>query len=334
MKEYEPTHSEREAAQRYKNSKTTTPENQEVEENLESNEPEKELEQEYQDPEYDDSLENDEDLEDDDSDDDDSDDSDDDNKQSELFEIKANGESKKLTLEELKQFASQGIDYTKKTQELSNRIKTEVEKQVQERTADLDEKRNGLLEATELVESFYNKPLVTRDELQNLLDEGDLEQYNRLKDQEEQRKELLQEVKSQKERELAEKQQKAQESFAKYANQQAEILRNKMPELVKPDNVKKLTSYLRDNGYSEDELKYAADARALELAEKARRYDEIMSKGIKKPRKKANNPNVIRSNKRGSVKKVNKNLDQAKSKFSSSRSMRDAAQLLRELRKK
>jgi len=248
--------------------------------------------------------------------------------ETELHEVKHNGEIQKVDYEELQKLASAGFDYTKKTQELAERVKTETDKKVLESTAELEKKRQGLIETTELLEQFIGKPTVTDEQLSVMLAEGDTEGYLKAQKQEEQRKILIQGVKAKRDEVQKEQQAEAQKRFEVYSKQQAEVLMTKVPELKDPKKLEALVDYARSIGYTDEELKTAADARALEALDKARKWDEMISKGVK-PKPKSKNPRVTKkagSNVPRSAQQ-SKTVKDRQSAFGKSGSMRDFGKL-------
>jgi len=251
-----------------------------------------------------------------------------DQEETELHEVKHNGEIQKVNYEELQKLASAGFDYTKKTQELAAKVQAETDTKVKEATADLEKKRQGLVETTEVLESFLGKPAVTDEQLKVMLDEGDTEGYLRAKQQEDQRKSLIGSLRAERNKVQQEQQVEAQKRQDEYTRQQTEILLTKVPELKDEENRKNLIKYAQSVGYSDEELKFAADARALEVLEKARKWDEMISKGIK-PKAKSKNPKVTKkagSNIPRSAQQT-KTVKDRQSVFGKSGSMRDFGKL-------
>lgn len=247
--------------------------------------------------------------------------------QQDLIELKAAGESRKYTLDELKELASKGFDYTRKTQELSERVKTETEKEVNQRTAALEAEKKRLLDATDMIESFYGKPFVTPEQLDELINSGQSDEYLRLSRQEEKRKEILAQARSERNK-ITETEAKAKEEQLKQAAiQHTQMLFEKMPELKQEENQKKLANYLSKSGLSNEEIQNFVDHRGLMIAEKARRYDELKN-GKLEPEKK-DPPKVIRKV-GSSVNKqtyTEKDLQVARDRLIQTGHLRDAAAL-------
>lgn len=212
--------------------------------------------------------------------------------QPDYIELKAVGETHKLTLDQIKELASKGLDYTKKTQEIPERVRAEVERTVQERTKAVEAERNRLHEASDLVESLINKPFVTADQLDQLLQDGDTETYLRLSRQEERRLEILNQAKAERQKMLADKARAEQEQLNQAANYHTQNLLQTMPELKDAAAQAKLEAYLRGMNLTDDlMLRFIANG-GLTVAEKARRYDELSGGKLEPVRK--DPPKVIK----------------------------------------
>lgn len=246
--------------------------------------------------------------------------------QQQLFELKAAGGTHKLSLDEMKQLASKGLDYTKKTMELSERVKTEGERMVQERAAALDAK-NRLLEAADTIEGLYGKPIATQEQLDQLIQDGDTETYIRVQRQEEKRKEILQLARNRRQEIIDAEAKAKQEQFHKDATNHTQLLFERMPELKESANQQKLAVYLLKSGLSNQEIETFIDHRGLIIAEKARRYDEL-SNGKTAPVKK-DPPKVIKKVGASFDKKTysQKEIEEATARLAKTGNLRDAAAL-------
>jgi hypothetical protein len=222
-----------------------------------------------------------------------------------------------------------GFDYTKKTQELSEKIKTEAKKLADEKTADLDKRRDQLVESTELIEKFFNQPIASKDHLTKLLDDGDYEQHAKLKQQEEERQELLRQVREQRNQAIQEAEQQQNKRLEQIRKEQAEILFQKAPEFRDKNNQDQLEKFLKDFGYKEEQISgFIYDAKNILLAEEARKYRELMKEGVK-PKPKPKSPKVTKKatgkiSKPNQAQKENKVLTE---RFKQSGKRKDAAEL-------
>lgn len=247
--------------------------------------------------------------------------------QQELIELKAVGETHKYTIEQLKELASKGLDYTRKTQEIPERVKQETERQVLERTQEVQAERKRLLESCDMIESFYGKPFVTAEQLDQLIQDGNTDEYLRLSRQEEKRREIIDKAKAERQKVLDAEAKHNQDQFKQAAMQHTQLLFEKMPELRDQAALTKLASYLKNAGFTGGEIESFIDHRGLMIAEKARRYDELSASKGKPVEKEA--PKVIKKvgatvNKQSYTQK---DIEETRSKLTKTGSLRDAASL-------
>lgn len=255
--------------------------------------------------------------------------------QQDYIEFMADGATHKASIDEIKELASKGLNYTRKTQELAERVKTETEKKVQERTQALESERKRILDSVDMLEGLYDRPFVTTEQLDKLIAEGDYDEYHRLNHQETKRKEILEKARTERQKIHEAKAKESQEQFRNYAIQQTEILINKMPELKVTENQEKLAKYLVNSGFNNDEIQNFVDSRGLMIAEKARRYDELSKSKVTEPVRNAP-PKVIRKV-GSSVSKqtyTEKELQTTQDRLKSSGNLRDAASLILQLQQK
>jgi hypothetical protein len=249
---------------------------------------------------------------------------------SDLYEVTVNGEKKEVSLESLISNYSKGEDYTRKTQELSGKVKTEADKLVREKYEHFDNEVKRITEVTGMFETFLNNPIVTKEQLKKHLDEGDLTTYHQLKYQEEERVEILKLAKQHREEALKIAEGKRNESYNEWKGKQREILMDKLPELGKKENQERLAKYLIGHGFTDKEVSETAHAQVLIVAEKARRYDELVKNRKAEPIQKTP-PKVIR--KVGSKVEAKAGATQlfsdAKQRLAKSGSRADAAEAIR-----
>lgn len=253
--------------------------------------------------------------------------------QGDFIEFKANGETHRMAVDKVKELASMGLDYTRKTQELSARVKTEAEKQFKEYTSGMEAERKRLLDNAKMLESLYDRPLVTAEKLEQLMNDGEYDEYHRLKFQEDKRKELLSLAKGEITRLEEERTQKEKKEFADFAAREAEILFQKMPEFNNQESFGRYVKYLQSAGYTNQDIATLADHRAIMMVEKARRYDELQKNKNVQPLKK-DAPKIIRRN--GSVEKASsgdKDLHTSLESLKKTGSIRDAGAAINKILK-
>ena len=123
----------------------------------------------------------------------------------------------------------------------------------------------------------------------------------------------------------------AQETFA---NEQAAVLREKFPEIAKPETLKALADYLPKTGIPAEAIKNAS-AEELVILNKARLYDEMMAKAAAKPasppmQQKPASPAKVPP--QGQARPVStskqREVTEARNRFAQTRSIDDAAAIL------
>lgn len=233
-----------------------------------------------------------------------------------------NGEDKKIPLSEIKNLAQKGFDYSQKMSQLSERAKEEGRKLVESEYEKASKATQEFMEKAELVSSLYSQPLVTQQKLQELLNEGDTEQYLQLKDREESRIRLLGQIESERKAALAKQQEEYNQKVEKIRSEQkAKFLDSKKD--LEWDSFK--ATAIKTLGLASEEFDGLLSAKAYDIVYKAAQYDEIMKKGL--PKKKAKTPNVTKKKATPPVQRtlIQKRQEQAKQQFMSKKDVRSAA---------
>ena len=208
--------------------------------------------------------------------------------ETEYFVIKVDGQTKEVTFDDLISNYQKGENYTRKMQEMSQKIKEEVEKQVSERTQSLNKEREHLISQLDMVEGIF-QPKVSQEDLDKLIAEGDYDEYNRVKYENEKLSQTCEALQKEKDAQKAKMAEEQNKRMQEYAAAEAEILFNNIPELKDQDKLSKLAKYLENTSFSKDEISNAYDSRALTLAYKAMQHDElktsVQNKKVKKLRR-------------------------------------------------
>ena len=194
--------------------------------------------------------------------------------QSDLYTVKVDGEEYEVNLEELKKGYQLEQNYTKRVQKLQ-----EESKDLDNLKANLNAERQQYLQLMELAATTQMAEVNKAKELLSTIDkEADpvayLKQQLRVQDIEDNiRQNVLsfQQAKAQ-----AEKQQ--QEQRSKIVQQEQEKLSSLLPEWVSPDFQKAVIDYAKAQGYSDSDLSTIISARDVAVINKARLYDELVSK--------------------------------------------------------
>jgi hypothetical protein len=163
--------------------------------------------------------------------------------------------------------------------------------------------------------------------------ETDPDEYHRKKIEVENKSKALETIKAERQRALQEQQQEQTKVFNQYLEQQKKLLADKEPEYVDPvkgEGLRKdMTSYLKKEGYSDQELNMMVDHRSFVIAKKAMLYDKMMNSKISAKQSKTV-PKMVRS---GTQKTINKDSQQSKSlksRLKKTGSMKDAANVLKQ----
>ena len=248
------------------------------------------------------------------------------------YEIKVNGKPVKVTLDELMSGYQRDSDYRRKTMELADErrlLEEEVNKAKSESDAVAKLRQDYATRLSEIENSM--KPDANIDWAR--LYETDPDEYHRKKIEVENKSKALETIKAERQRAIQEQQQEQSKVFNQYLEQQKKLLADKEPESVDPVKGeilrKDMTSYLKKEGYSDQELNMMVDHRSFVIAKKAMLYDKMMNSKISAKQSKTV-PKMVRS---GTQKTINKDSQQSKSlksRLKQTGSMRDAANVLKQ----
>ena len=248
------------------------------------------------------------------------------------YEIKVNGKPVKVTLDELMSGYQRDSDYRRKTMELADErrlLEEEVNRAKSESDAVAKLRQDYATRLSEIENSM--KPDANIDWAR--LYETDPDEYHRKKIEVENKSKALETIKAERQRAIQEQQQEQSKVFNQYLEQQKKLLADKEPEYVDPvkgEGLRKdMTSYLKKEGYSDQELNMMVDHRSFVIAKKAMLYDKMMNSKISAKQSKTV-PKMVRS---GTQKTINKDSQQSKSlksRLKQTGSMRDAANVLKQ----
>jgi hypothetical protein len=242
--------------------------------------------------------------------------------------ILVDGEEVQVTRDELKKGYQRQADYTRKTQEVAEQRKqVEQERQQYQQTLQqLSERARQYEQALE--QSFEQEPDWNR------LWQEDPDEYNRQRWEWQDRKERLQQA--QRERQEAERHQQAerQRQFqARVQEEHQKLVNDRLPQWQDPDTAKRekqdVMTYAKQLGYTDDELQYIADSRAVEALYKAMKYDDLQSKKPAAKKKAAKAPKPARSGTPKTKRDVRaREQEQLNKRLSKTGSVNDAVDLL------
>lgn len=248
------------------------------------------------------------------------------------YEIKVNGKPVEVTLDELMSGYQRDSDYRRKTMELADErrlLEEEVNKAKSESDAVAKLRQDYATRLSEIENSMQPDANIDWAKLY----ETNPDEYHRMKIQVENKSKALETIKAERQRAIQEQQQEQTKVFNQYLEQQKQLLADKEPEYVDPvkgESLRKdMTSYLKKEGYSDQELNMMVDHRSFVIAKKAMLYDKMMNSKISAKQSKTV-PKMVRS---GTTKTVNKDNQQSKSlksRLKQTGSMRDAANVLKQ----
>ena len=197
-----------------------------------------------------------------------------------LYEVKVNGETIKVTLDELQSGYAKDSDYRQKTSKLSEERKSLEE----ERQKILDEmnvanqKKSEYVKRLEEVVSKLKPPSISDSELERLFEEDPTE-YVKAQAMVTRERERQMKLKSELEKEK-------QDQAVDYQNKMKVVLQNeqkklieKIPALADPNKAEKIRTdiktFLTSQGYSESELVNLTDHRTVLVAYNAMQLDNL-----------------------------------------------------------
>lgn len=241
------------------------------------------------------------------------------------YRVKAAGEEREVTLDELIKGYQLGTDYTKKSQTVAEERKAvEAERQRIEEAKVL---RDQYAQRLQLIEQMLNQ----QPETENLdyLKENDPIGYAVKVAELSQREKQLAQVRAERERIMQQQMQEHQQTLQQKVAEEAQKLAAVLPEFVDPqkgDVVRKeIRSFGKQLGFSDEELASVYDSRAVLTLWKAMQYDKLQSAkpGITKKVNEA--PKAIKPGVAQSRDSNSEELKKLKAKARSSGRVADAA---------
>lgn len=256
----------------------------------------------------------------------------------ELYEVIVNGEKSQVPLEELINGYQRNKDYTTKAQKVAQERKI-----IQEQKKILESQLKPIIEDKQVLQDTRSYLLASLEQSKpqkpsiDMLDPNDPSsnvRYQRALAMYDQQLEAYNTQKQQIETYFQKKSEVEQKVRKAYEKQGQLYLQQKMPELFEEERAQKLYGYLMTFDYSQEDINKNVDPRLFIIAEKARRYDEGLSKDLRptqnKPKRKSN-AKTRRPNTQASIAQKQKELTR-KAKASGSR--QDAAAAIKALMQK
>jgi len=211
------------------------------------------------------------------------------------FTVKAAGEEKEVTLDELKKSYQLGSDYTKKTQEIAEQrkvIETEAKAIIEARQV-----RDDYSQRLQAVEQFLVGSNDSQEDLAGMKENDPIGYAVKVAEMTE-KKEQLQQVHAEQQRIAQEQNSDRSAQMQKYVAAEAEKLAQSLPEFsdkVKGEQTRnEIRNYGKKLGFTDEELSSVYDSRHVLVLHKAAQYDKLMAgkAGVKK--KVANAPKTMK----------------------------------------
>ena len=212
------------------------------------------------------------------------------------FTIKAAGEEKEVTLDELKKSYQLGSDYTKKTQEVAEQRK--VIEQEAKAIIEARQVRDEYSSKLQAIEQFLTGQNDNPAELAAMKENDPVGYAVKVAEMTEKR-EQLQTVQAERARLAQEQQTESQAQMQRFVEQEQIKLAESLPEFsdkTKGEQIRNdIRSYGKKVGFTDEELSQVYDSRHVLVLHKAAQYDKLMAgkAGVKKKVAKA--PKTVKS---------------------------------------
>ena len=211
------------------------------------------------------------------------------------FTVKAAGEEKEVTLDELKKSYQLGSDYTKKTQEVAEQRK--VIEQEAKAIIEARQVRDDYAQKLQAVNQFLVGGNQTKENLTAMKENDPIGYAVKVAEMTE-KKEQLQIVQAEQERIAQQQNSDREANMQNYVEQEAQKLTQSLPEFsdkAKGEQIRNdIRTYGKKVGFTDDELSQVYDSRHVLVLHKAAQYDKLMAgkAGVKK--KVANAPKTMK----------------------------------------
>ena len=201
------------------------------------------------------------------------------------FTIKAAGEEKEVTLDELKKSYQLGSDYTKKTQEVAEQRK--VIEQEAKAIIEARKVKDDYAQRLQAVEQFLTGTNDSPEDLAAMKENDPIGYAVKVAEMTE-KKEQLQQVQSERERLAQEQNAVRADEMQKFVAQEAQKLTQSLPEFsdkAKGEQIRnEIRNYGKKVGFTDDELSQVYDSRHVLVLHKAAQWDKLQASksGVKK----------------------------------------------------
>jgi hypothetical protein len=210
------------------------------------------------------------------------------------YRVKAAGEEREVTLDELIKSYQLGTDYTQKTQSLAEQRKAlETERQAVEQAKALRDQYAERLQAIQQVLAEQSKG-----ENLEALKESDPIGYAVRVAELQQRREQLAAVQAEQQRIAFQQQSEHQQRLAQLVAEEQQKLAQAIPEFADPQKGEtvrgEIRNYAKQLGFTDQELAQVYDSRAVLTLWKAAQYDKLLSQKPGVQKKVAEAPKVLK----------------------------------------
>ena len=243
------------------------------------------------------------------------------------FKVKAAGEEKEVTLDELMQGYQLGADYTKKTQELAeNRKAVEAEARA---ILEAKQVRDTYAQRLQAIEQFLTQGQDSSEDLAAMKENDPIGYAVKVAELTE-KKEQLAQVRAEQERIAQQQQADRQQEMARLVQQEAQKLSQVLPEFSDPTKGEQIRNEIRNYGksvgFTDNELSQVYDSRHVLMLHKAMMYDKLQKSKPAVNKKVAQAPKMVKSGTK--VKEGNRDIrKQQLNKLKQTGKVRDAAAL-------
>ena len=243
------------------------------------------------------------------------------------YTVKAAGEEKEVTLEELMQGYQLGADYTKKTQELAeNRKAVEAEARA---IIEAKQVRDTYAQRLQSIEQFLTQGQDSPEDLADMKENDPIGYAVKVAELTE-KKEQLAQIRAEQQRIAQQQQAEQQQSVAQLVQQEAQKLSQVLPEFSDPTKGEQIRNEIRNYGksagFTDQELSQVYDSRHVLMLHKAMMYDKLQKSKPAVNKKVAQAPKMVKSGTK--VKEGNRDIrKQQLNKLKQTGKVRDAAAL-------
>ena len=212
------------------------------------------------------------------------------------FTVKAAGEEKEVTLDELMQGYQLGADYTKKTQEVAEQRKAiEVEAKAIEEAKQV---RDTYAQRLQAIEQFLTSGQDSPEDLAAMKENDPIGYAVKVAELTE-KKEQLAQVRAEQQRLAQQQQAEYQQNMAKHVQQEAQKLSQVLPEFSDPTKGEQIRNEIRNYGksagFTDQELSNVYDSRHVLILHKAMMYDKLQKSKPGVTKKVAQAPKMVKS---------------------------------------